>query len=264
MKQTIHDPKESAVMIDGVHKAFRHGTERVLRGVDMRIPKGELVYILGNSGAGKSVLLKHILGLVKPDRGKVWIDGQDLGSFSSTGLEELRLKFGMLFQNSALFDDMSVFENVAFPLRQHTRLKENEIKVRVGDALTSLGMKAGWSKFPNELSGGMRKRVGLARAIIRQPSILLYDEPTTGLDPVIRATVDEMIEKLKRELKLTSIVISHDIPSALLLADFIAFLHEGKIVFFGTPDEFRKSEHAAIREFLAAERHSADAFYGKH
>jgi phospholipid/cholesterol/gamma-HCH transport system ATP-binding protein len=162
----------------------------------------------------------------------------------------------MLFQNSALFDDMTVFENVAFPLREHTQMGEDEIEARVRDRLSILGMTSGYDKFPNELSGGMRKRVGLARAIIREPQILLYDEPTTGLDPVTRITVDELIETLKRELKLTSIVISHDIPSALRLADRIAFLYQGNIVFWGAPKDFRKSDHPAIRKFLEAEQKS--------
>jgi phospholipid/cholesterol/gamma-HCH transport system ATP-binding protein len=166
----------------------------------------------------------------------------------------------MLFQNSALFDDMTIFENVAFPLVEHTDFSEAEIEERVRKTLTILGMPKGYDKYPNELSGGMRKRVGLARAIIREPQILLYDEPTTGLDPVTRTTVDELIETLKREFKLTSIVISHDIPSALLLADQIAFLHQGKIVFWGVPSEFRNADHPAIRSFLDAERRSISAF----
>ncbi len=168
--------------------------------------------------------------------------------------------FGMLFQNSALFDDMTIFENVAFPLREHTKLNEDQIRDKVTQVLTILGMTKGYDKFPNELSGGMKKRVGLARAIVREPSILLYDEPTTGLDPVTRTTVDELIETLKRELKLTSIVISHDIPSALLLADEIAFLHQGEFVFKGTAAEFKRSDVPAIRAFLDAERRTLEAF----
>lgn len=252
--------KPAAICLKDVHKSFREGNEHVLRGVSMDVPRGKLTYILGSSGAGKSVLLKHILGLLAPDRGKVWVEGEDISRLSRKELERVRLQFGMLFQNSALFDDMTVFENVAFPLREHTEMHEGEIYERVKKSLSILGMSKGWDKYPNELSGGMRKRVGLARAIIREPSILLYDEPTTGLDPVTRTTVDELIETLKRELKLTSIVISHDIPSALLLADQISFLHEGKIAFFGTPSEFRKSDHPAIQEFIKAEQRVANAF----
>jgi phospholipid/cholesterol/gamma-HCH transport system ATP-binding protein len=166
----------------------------------------------------------------------------------------------MLFQNSALFDDMTVQENVAFPLREHTGLSSEQIDQKVKKILAALGMKDSAKKLPNELSGGMRKRVGVARAIVREPSILLYDEPTTGLDPVTRTMVDELIEKLKTELRLTSIVISHDMSSALLLADRIAFLFQGKIVFFGTPSEFKESPNEAIRNFINAERRALKAF----
>jgi phospholipid/cholesterol/gamma-HCH transport system ATP-binding protein len=248
------------VKLVNISKSFRGGRDQVLRGVSVDFPPGKLTYILGSSGAGKSVLLKHVLGLLRPDAGEVWVDGKEISRLHGRELSEHRRVFGMLFQNSALFDDMTVFENVAFPLYEHTDLPAAEIQARVESTLAKLGMKAGLDKHPNELSGGMRKRVGLARAIIREPAILLYDEPTTGLDPVTRTTVDELIESLKRELKLTSIVISHDIPSALLLADQIAFLHQGKIVFWGTPEEFRRADHEAIQAFLNAERRALDAF----
>ncbi len=259
MNDLSKDKAKNSISLDHVYKSFQEGKEPVLRGVSLDFPPGQLTYILGSSGAGKSVLLKHILGFLKPDRGKVWVHGKDIGALSRKGLEDLRIHFGMLFQNSALFDSMTVFENVAFPLREHTDFGEDQIYEMVKKSLLSVGMPKGWDKFPNELSGGMRKRVGLARAIIREPSILLYDEPTTGLDPVTRTTVDELIETLKRKMKLTSIVISHDIPSALLLADQIAFLHEGKIEFFGTPSEFKRSEYPAIQKFMDAERRSIRA-----
>ena len=252
-------PVDNSIRLENVYKSFRDGRDQVLKGVTIEFPAGQLTYILGSSGAGKSVMLKHILGLLKPDSGRIWVAGRDISSLHGSALSEHRKIFGMLFQNSALFDDMTIFENVAFPLREHTRLNEEEITARVNDALSHLGMKGGYDKFPNELSGGMKKRVALARAIIREPSILLYDEPTTGLDPVTRTTVDDMIETLKTELKLTSLVISHDIPSALLLADRIAFLHAGQIVFWGTPDEFRVSPHEAIQAFLAAEQRTVRA-----
>jgi phospholipid/cholesterol/gamma-HCH transport system ATP-binding protein len=252
--------ENTAVRFENVFKSFRGGKEQILRGLNIGFPRGDLTYILGSSGAGKSVLLKHLLGLLHPDQGKIWVDGEDITQLRRSEMPRIRLKFGMLFQNSALFDDMTVYENVAFPLREHTALSEAEIEKSVSRTLTILGMKSGWDKFPNELSGGMKKRVALARAIIREPSILLYDEPTTGLDPVTRTTVDELIETLKRELKLTSIVISHDLASALLLADRIAFLYKGEIVFFGIPAEFRKSTHPAIQDFLNAERRSIALF----
>ena len=248
------------VRLDRVHKSFLDGREKVLRGVTLDFPREKLTYILGSSGAGKSVLLKHILGLLSPDRGEVWVSGQSVSQLRGDQLTQFRLRFGMLFQNSALFDEMTVFENVAFPLVEHTSLSSAQVKVSVHKTLSLLGMKDGYHKFPNELSGGMRKRVGLARAIIREPSILLYDEPTTGLDPITRRTVDELIETLKRELKLTSIVISHDIPSALMLADHIAFLDQGRIIFSGTPKEFRVSTHPVIQNFVEAERRILQVF----
>lgn len=251
-----------AIRLEDVYKSFRGGRDVVLKGVSIDFPVGKLSYILGSSGAGKSVLLKHVLGLLSPDRGRVWVAGRELSTLKGSELSEHRKVFGMLFQNAALFDDMTVFENVAFPLREHTRMSEKEIEEAVKHSLSILGMTSGYDKFPNELSGGMRKRVGLARAIIREPSILLYDEPTTGLDPVTRKTVDELIETLKRELKLTSLVISHDIPSALLLADYIAFLHQGQIIFWGTPEEFKVSKHEAIQSFLIAERRSIEVLSG--
>ena len=254
----MSEVRDAVIQVQDLHKSFRNGRDHVLRGMNLEFPRGQLTYILGPSGTGKSVLIKHILGLLKPDQGRVIVKGKDIGSLRGTDLSEHRMIFGMLFQNSALFDDMTIFENVAFPLREHTRLKEDEIKRKVEKTLTHLGISSGFDKSPNELSGGMRKRVGLARAIIREPEILLYDEPTTGLDPVTRITVDELIAQLKSELSLTSIVISHDIPSALKLADRIAFLYQGKVVFTGTPAEFRKSSHEAIRAFLAAELKSIE------
>ncbi len=252
-----------AVRLEKIYKSFRGGRDVVLKGVDLEFPTGLLTYILGSSGAGKSVLLKHVLGLLHPDSGKVWVAGKDITALRGRALSEHRLAFGMLFQNAALFDDMTVFENVAFPLREHTNQSEEEVTTSVKRSLSILGMQSGYDKYPNELSGGMRKRVGLARAIIREPSILLYDEPTTGLDPVTRTTVDDLIATLKRELKLTSIVISHDIPSALLLADRIAFLHQGQIVFWGKPEEFRVCKHQAIQSFLQAEERTVDALRPK-
>ncbi len=249
----------ASIQFEKVYKSFRGGRDKILRGVDIEFPAGKLTYILGPSGVGKSTIIKHILGLLKPDSGHVWVAGKDMAELKGRELSNHRLNFGMLFQNSALFDDMTVFENVAFPLREHTDWSEKKIGAAVSKALEILGMPAGHDKYPNELSGGMRKRVGLARAIIREPKILLYDEPTTGLDPVTRTTVDELIEKLKRELKLTSLVISHDIPSALLLADRIAFIDQGQIAFWGDPAEFRVAKHPAIRNFLDAEMRTVGA-----
>lgn len=249
-----------SIRFEKVHKSFNDGKFHVLKGIDIEFPAGELTYILGGSGTGKSVTLKHILGLLRPDSGKVWVGGKNMATLQGRALSEHRKIFGVLFQGSALFDDMTVYENVAFPLREHTDMTEEQIRKKVVEKLTILGMPTGHDKFPNEISGGMKKRVALARAIIREPSVLLYDEPTTGLDPITRKTVDELIETLKREFGLTSIVISHDIPAALLLADWIAFLDQGQIVFFGKAKEFKKSDHPAIQAFLEAEKKSLSSF----
>jgi phospholipid/cholesterol/gamma-HCH transport system ATP-binding protein len=245
--------EEIAIQLKNVHKSFRGGRDQILKGVNINFPKGCLTYILGPSGTGKSVTLKHILGLLDPDEGEVLVFGVNLSKLSEHDKIKFREKFGMVFQNSALFDDMTIFENVAFPLREHTRLTESEIVEEVTKVLQTLGMNGPYDKFPNEISGGMRKRVGIARAIVRKPEILLYDEPTTGLDPYTRITVDELIEKIKTDLRLTSVVISHDIPSALRLADQIIFLDQGKVAFCGLPHEFVKSNHPGIRRFLDAD-----------
>jgi phospholipid/cholesterol/gamma-HCH transport system ATP-binding protein len=244
---------EIAIQLINVHKAFREGRDAILKGVDISFPKGKLTYILGPSGTGKSVTLKHVLGLLHPDQGEVKVLGQKLSELGNKDMILFREKFGMVFQNSALFDDMTVFENVAFPLREHTKFDEAKIEQEVVAVLKTLGMDGPYDKFPNEISGGMRKRVGIARAIVRKPEVLLYDEPTTGLDPYTRITVDDLIEKIKTEFKLTSIVISHDIPSALRLADKIVFLDQGKVVFDGLPIDFVRSTHASIRRFLDAD-----------
>jgi phospholipid/cholesterol/gamma-HCH transport system ATP-binding protein len=249
----------NAIELKNIYKAFRGGRDQVLRGVDISFPTGQLTYILGPSGTGKSVTLKHVLGLLHPDSGEVFVLGKQLSTMSPHELTRFRQKFGMVFQNSALFDEMTIFENVAFPLREHTDFDEARIEKEVNAILQTLGMQGPYDKFPNEISGGMRKRVGIARAIVRKPEVLLYDEPTTGLDPFTRMTVDDLIEKIKTEYKLTSIVISHDIPSALRLADKIVFLDAGKVVFDGVAKDFVKSTHSAIRRFLDADLASFQA-----
>ncbi len=242
-----------AIRLNEIHKSFRGGRDKILRGVSIDFERGKLTYILGPSGTGKSVTLKHILGLLTPDQGEITVLGRNLSRMRESEKIAFREKFGMVFQNSALFDDMTVFENVAFPLREHTDFTEERIAEEVTSVLKSLGMNGPYDKFPNEISGGMRKRVGIARAIVRKPEILLYDEPTTGLDPYTRITVDELIEKIKSELKLTSVVISHDIPSALRLADKIVFLDQGQVAYQGDPAGFVKSSHPQIRRFLDAD-----------
>lgn len=247
---------EPAIEIHDLRKSFRGGRDQVLRGVNLRCEQGRLTFLLGSSGAGKSVLLKHMLGLLKPDDGGVRIQGRNIPYDDPRQLNEMRKLFGMSWQYSALFDDFTVFENVSFPLVEHSRLSKAEMKDKVAQKLEAVGLdpSAVWDKLPNELSGGMRKRVALARAIILEPTILLYDEPTTGLDPMTRNTVDELIRDTNDKFGLSSVVISHDMYAAVNYADHLAFLHKGEIVFYGSPTEFEKSEHPMVKGFLNAEK----------
>jgi phospholipid/cholesterol/gamma-HCH transport system ATP-binding protein len=257
-------PFDAQVRIEDVHKFFREGRDHVLDGVSLTFPARKCTFVLGPSGVGKSVIFRLILGLLKPDQGRIWVGGRDISCLSRKELTETRIRFGALFQGMALFDDLTAFENVAFPLREHTSLSEDEIRVKIENLLSIFGMKEDLQKYPSELSGGMKKRVALARAIIREPDILLCDEPTTGLDPVMRSSVDGLFFTLKEKFKLTLIIISHDILSALELADQIAFLYEGKILFFGTPREFEQEKrYPIIQRFLEAEKRAAEVLRGK-
>jgi len=237
-------------MIDVVdlHKSF--GDHQVLTGINLSIPEGSTCVILGGSGSGKTVLMKHMIGLLKPDSGEVYVDGEDIVPLDAEGLEQMRKKFGMVFQAAALFDSMTVYENVSFPLKEHTKVSEEEAREIVRQKLEIVGLERVEDKYPADLSGGMRKRVGLARAIVLDPKIVLYDEPTTGLDPITTDYVDEMILDAKRELGVTSVVISHDIASSFKVADVLAVLYEGKIVASGPPEAVRRSEHPHVRQFL--------------
>jgi phospholipid/cholesterol/gamma-HCH transport system ATP-binding protein len=232
-----------------LHKSFRG--QKVLNGVDIEIEEGKTTVIIGRSGGGKSVLLKHIIGLLKPDSGQVLIEGVDITKQDEHELNETRKKFGMLFQEAALFDSMTVGENVAFPLREHTSMTEKEIRETVADRLRSVGLTGVESKIPSELSGGMRKRVGLARAIAMRPQIVLFDEPTTGLDPVMTEAINRLIVDTQRNFNLTCVVISHDIQSIFEIGHRIAMLYEGKIIENGTPDEVRASKNPVTVQFLA-------------
>jgi len=240
-----------APMIDirNLKKAFS-GFE-VLKGVSLQMKAGTTTVVLGGSGSGKTVLMKHIMGLFKPDAGDVLVDGENVSTMARKDLNVFRQRMGMVFQNAALFDSMTVGENVAFPLREHTKLGEAEIAAKVKEKLAVVDLHEVEHKFPAELSGGMRKRVGLARAIIRDPKIVLYDEPTTGLDPLTTESVDEMIINARERLGVTSVVISHDIGSAFHIGDHVAMLHFGKIVAQGTAAELRKSEEPHTKQFLA-------------
>lgn len=237
-----------------VTKAF--GAQQVLKGVSLKIRRGKTRVILGLSGSGKSVLMKHMIGLLQPDSGQILVDGEDLATLSGPSLLHARRKFGMVFQQAALFDSMTVQENVAFPLREHTAMKPHAIDECVQDKLRLVGLADMRNKFPAELSGGMRKRVGLARAIVLDPACVLYDEPTTGLDPVTTDSVDTMIMDAKRDLQVTSVVISHDVGSALKVADDIAVIHEGMIVEDCAKADIKHSQNPFVQLFL-------QTWYGK-
>ncbi|MEC7751897.1 MAG: ATP-binding cassette domain-containing protein [Myxococcota bacterium] len=239
------------IRVQGVKKSF--GDRNVLAGVDLVCGQGETTVILGGSGAGKSVLMKHMVGLLLADEGTVEVEGKRVDTLDARGLRTLRDQIGMVFQQSALFDSMTVFENVAFPVTEAAREKMSKkaLTERVRESLALFDLHDVDDLTPAELSGGMRKRVALARAIIRRPGIVLYDEPTTGLDPVTTRQVDTMIQTARQKLGVTSVVISHDIGSAFRVADQIAFLHEGRILAHGTPEEIKSSDQPELIEFLS-------------
>jgi phospholipid/cholesterol/gamma-HCH transport system ATP-binding protein len=231
-----------------LHKSF--GAQRVLQGTSLRIGKGESVVIIGRSGGGKSILLKHLIGLLKPDQGEVRVDGEDISHMNERQLLRVRRKFGMLFQSAALFDSMTVAENVGFVLYREKRSSGAEIRQCVAEALEMVDLAGTESKKPSELSGGMRKRVGLARAIVYRPEIILYDEPTTGLDPVVSDSIDQLIVSVRERLHVTTIAVTHDMRSARRIGQRIMMLHEGKIYFQGTPDEVFSSTDPIVSHFV--------------
>lgn len=240
---------EPMIEVRDLWKSFNGN--QVLKGVNLQIMPGTTEVVLGGSGSGKTVLMKHIMGLFKPDHGQVIVDGEDITSMDRQQLSRFRTRMGMVFQSSALFDSLTVFDNVAFALREHTNLSEKEIEARVKEKLAVVELFGVEQKFPAELSGGMRKRVALARAIVREPKIVLYDEPTTGLDPLTTESVDEMIIGARQKLGVTSMVISHDIGSAFHVADHIAMLHDGRIVEDGPPEKVRNTQEPHTQHFLA-------------
>ncbi len=240
--------REPAIVLRGVHKAF--DGHPVLRGLDLTIRAGESITIIGGSGVGKSVLLRLIIGLLKPDRGEIWLEGVNVVPLREAELLRIRRRVGLVFQGSALFDSLSVGENVAFALREHTTLAEAEIAARVAEALNLVGLGSIEGMDPADLSGGMRKRVAVARAIALPPSILLYDEPTTGLDPTNVEKVTDLILALKSKLGVTSVVVTHDMPSALKVSDRLAMLHQGQVAAVGTPAEIQATHHSLIRDFM--------------
>lgn len=241
------------IQIKGLHKWF--GTNHVLRGVDLEVRTGETLVVIGRSGCGKSVLLKHIMGIMKPDEGTVVIDGVDLFSLAPRELDAFRLKLGMLFQGAALFDSLSVRENVGFSLDEHTELPPPVIEEKVKEKLNLVGLAGIEDLMPAALSGGMKKRVGLARAICNDPKIILYDEPTTGLDPIMADEINDLIIRLHDRLRVTSVAVTHDMKSAYKVADRIAMLYEGKIISRGTADEIRGTQDAVVQQFVTGSAH---------
>lgn len=239
------------IEIENLHKAFRE--QKVLQGVDLHMPKGKITCIMGPSGEGKSVLLKHLIGLLHPDQGRVLIEGENIAGLSFDEMSPIRRKISMLFQDAGLFDYMNVFENVSFPLYEHTKLSDAEIEDLVHSTLEEVGLNDIDEKLPGELSGGMRKRVGLARALILEPKILLFDEPTTGLDPIITDQIADLVEATHEKRQVTMVLISHDLPLSLRLANQISMLYKGKIVESSAPEEFCRSEHPFVKKFIQAQ-----------
>lgn len=232
-----------------IHKAF--GSQTVLNGLNLSIPVGKTTAVIGPSGEGKSVMLKHMIGLLSPDQGEVLVDGTSILGLGRIELNRVREKFAMVFQNAALFDSMTVYENVAFPLEEKTRLSRDEINARVETALLEVGLKNVHHKYPDELSGGMKKRVGLARGLLLEPQIVLFDEPTTGLDPVIRRAIHQLIKETQAKFGFTAVIVSHDIPDIFEVAHHVAMLYRGEILQFGTPEEIQGSDHPVVRQFIS-------------
>ena len=243
--------KEIAAKVENIVKKF--GDRVILDGVNLEIYKGETFVIMGGSGCGKSTLLRHMIGTIKPDSGKVSLLGRDITDLSEDEMDKIKKRIGMSFQGSALFDSMTVGENVSLALREHTKLEESVINIVVKMKLELVGLRGFENLMPSELSGGMKKRVGLARAIAMDPEIVFYDEPTAGLDPIVAGVIDKLILDLSKKLSITSVVVTHDMGSVFRIADRIAMLYEGKAVEIGTKEEMKKSKNALVRQFIAGD-----------
>jgi phospholipid/cholesterol/gamma-HCH transport system ATP-binding protein len=237
------------IKLVGVEKTL--GGQPVLRGVDLEIPPGKLTTIIGRSGEGKSVLLKHMIGLFQPDRGEVWVDQVEISRLRGRALNDVRKRFSMLFQGAALFDSMTVFENVAFPLREKLGLSEAEVSRRVQEKLDQVGLSDMGHKYPAELSGGMKKRAGLARALVMEPEIILFDEPTTGLDPLMAKTIHDLIVQMHRTFRFTAVMVSHEVPKIFEISDWVAMLKDGKIAAMAPSEEFQRITDPEIAEFIS-------------
>jgi phospholipid/cholesterol/gamma-HCH transport system ATP-binding protein len=243
-------PANSSPMIAVRSLVKRIGQQEILCGVDLEIATGETLAIIGRSGGGKSVLLKHLVGLMAPDAGEIWIDGQNIIGMNERQLGAIRKKVGILFQSGALFDSMTVEENIAFPLREAGERDPKVLHAKIEEMLEVIEMEGQQDKMPESLSGGMKKRVGLARSIIRRPSCVLYDEPTSGLDPVVADSINRLIRRLQGRLGVTSVVVTHDMKSAFDVANHIAYLHEGRIYFYGTPVQLQQAQDPVLQDFL--------------
>jgi phospholipid/cholesterol/gamma-HCH transport system ATP-binding protein len=236
------------IEIINLYRSF-NGTP-VLKGVSLKIGKGDLLALIGRSGIGKSVLLKHVVGLMQPDSGTILINNTDINRLRGIQLTEIRKQFGFLFQGGALFDSMTVYDNVAFPMREKTKLGEAQIKDRVFHELEQMGLKNDWKKFPAELSGGMRKRAALARALVMDPAIMLFDEPTTGLDPIIGQTILDYIQQCHQRLKFTGIIVTHEVAKVFNIVQQVAMIHQGEIIAYGSPDELQKLNNPIFDQFI--------------
>jgi len=236
------------IEINNLSKSFN--SHKVLDNLSLKIENGSTLVVIGRSGCGKSVLLKHIVGLLQPDSGEVLIDGQDIHKLSLKELDKLRMRLGMVFQGGALFDSMTVGENVGFGLIEHSNISHNELLERIEESLYMVGLCGIVNLMPSELSGGMKKRVALARALCMKPDIILYDEPTTGVDPITADSINELIKSLHDKLKVMSVVVTHDMKSAYKVADRIAMLYQGKIIFEGTPQDIQNTNHAIVHQFI--------------
>ena len=236
------------IQIEGVSK--RLGSKQVLEDLNLELPTGLTTVILGRSGTGKSVLLKHIIGIMHPDEGRIVVDGEDIAQLGENDLNRVRRRFGMLFQGAALFDSLTVGENIALPMREHLRLEDAEIRRRVAERLSWVGLQGVEDMKPSSLSGGMKKRVGLARAVAIDPAYILYDEPTTGLDPIMSDVINQLIRSIQQRMNVTSVVVTHDLHSAWKVGDRVALLHEGRVQFTGTPAEAEVTTDMLVRQFI--------------
>ena len=239
------------IQVADLTKAFRG--QSVLRGVNLTVPTGAVTIVIGRSGGGKSVLLKHLIGLLRPDGGQVLVDGNDVTRLSGEALDRVRRRYGVVFQGGALFDSMTCSENIAFPLREKLRLRKPQIAERVDAALSQVGLEGVSLKYPAEISGGMRKRVAIARALVTEPEIIFFDEPTTGLDPILVNTIHRLIAGLHERFKFTALIVSHEIPEIFEIADRVAMLHQGRIVAEGPPDAVQSSDDPVVRQFIRGE-----------